>query len=837
MDVFLISIVAALATDVLLGSVVFWTHPRRTTNLNFLVMSIFMALWMVSLALAYRHMSTDREWTIFWIRQAHASSALAPVGYNLLRLSIMNENLSFRRCLARSWFWILCAAVIAVLCQMPFFIRDLELAVPPKIAEPDFGPGFAVYCVYESAGMAAVTVLMFADMRKARGMARTEMQFVLLSIIMGLIVAATFTMILPLTTASSQAIRFAPLSVIVFHGINAYGIATRRILGVVEVLRRATAYSLQLAYLLLLYGGVWKFFDLVSGNLPLEGFPLPHLMAALSIAFSMTSAQGWSQRFAHRLFVNVGTVDVRTALQKAHAVLQHISALDELLREFSKTVAEVMGTETVRVLLASGNGAFREPGDRESSAPGRRIDDRSPLAQALRGAAYPVTIHELRRRRASPAGRELIGQLSELHTEVAVGIRLKNRLRGIVLLGSRLTGRIYGREELESLQLLCNQVGVAIENSELFTQLQERKVFGDTLVDHLIGGVVAARAPDRRITVFNREAQRITGLDSRAVVDESVDVLPEPLRSMMNNTFETRVALRDFETQVESDDGERIPLQVGTAFFHGREGRPLGVLLVFNDLTAIRRLEEQVRRSDRLASMGTLSAGMAHEIKNPLVTIKTFTQLLPERYQDEEFRKSFFTLVGAEVKRIDGLVNQVLRFARPSKPAFANIHAHEVLENSIHLVEQQLRRQGIRVVRAFDAQNDRIRGDADLLNQAFVNFFLNAQDAIGRDGQITVSTQILKARRWSRRHDDIAGVRRTTLRIGIRDSGCGIRSPDLHRIFDPFFTTKSQGTGLGLSVSYGIVQDQGGLVEVESEEGHGTVFFLDFPLVVTEETQ
>ena len=256
----------------------------------------------------------------------------------------------------------------------------------------------------------------------------------------------------------------------------------------------------------------------------------------------------------------------------------------------------------------------------------------------------------------------------------------------------------------------------------------------------------------------------------------------------------------------------------------------MGVLLVFNDLTTLKKLELQVRRTDRLASLGTLAAGMAHEIKNPLVTIKTFTQLLPERYEDTDFRDTFSSLIGQEVKRIDSIVNQLLRFSRPAKPDLAPLHLHEVLDSSTNLISQQLRQKGIELIRSYEAANDMVQADADQLNQAFINFLLNAIEAMPGRGELFVGTELVPAEPYSLdswQQDASEG----RIRVTIRDTGEGIAPDLLGRIFDPFYTTKSHGTGLGLSVAHGILQEHSGAIDVESEIGRGTSFFISFPLL------
>jgi signal transduction histidine kinase len=252
---------------------------------------------------------------------------------------------------------------------------------------------------------------------------------------------------------------------------------------------------------------------------------------------------------------------------------------------------------------------------------------------------------------------------------------------------------------------------------------------------------------------------------------------------------------------------------------------------VLTDITALKRLELQIRRSDRLASLGTLSAGMAHEIKNPLVSIKTFAQLLPERYQDSDFRETFSNLIGHEIARIDSLVNQLLRFARPAKPVLKPMHVHEVLEKSLLLVGHRLYQKDIKLTRSWEANVDTIRADADQLEQVFLNFFLNAMDAMKTTGELNVRTEIRGDEDWVSALTQTNGKAHEILRITIRDTGEGIRAEDIPHVFDPFFTTKDYGTGLGLSVVHGIIQEHGGQIEVESELKKGTAFHILLPLV------
>ncbi|MEA2068080.1 MAG: ATP-binding protein, partial [Verrucomicrobiota bacterium] len=297
-------------------------------------------------------------------------------------------------------------------------------------------------------------------------------------------------------------------------------------------------------------------------------------------------------------------------------------------------------------------------------------------------------------------------------------------------------------------------------------------------------------------------------------------------------TLEGRTGLRNLDATLYSPDegGESTNIRMGSAFLFGHDDKPMGALLVFTDVTEIKSLEEQVRRTDQLSSVGTLAAGMAHEIKNPLVTIKTFTQLLPKRYADEEFRKDFSDLVAHEVTRIDGIVNELLSFSKPAKPHLVRMSLHETIEQTLKLTHEKMVQTDIALENRCKAAKNEIFGDAKLLSQALVNLFLNAIEAIGEKGTITVGTTNCNYRFANGDTPDKATTKRC-IRLQITDTGKGIDRRDLQKIFDPFFTSKSEGTGMGLSVAHGIVSEHRGVIQVDSEPGRGTTFQVYIPVL------
>jgi signal transduction histidine kinase len=237
---------------------------------------------------------------------------------------------------------------------------------------------------------------------------------------------------------------------------------------------------------------------------------------------------------------------------------------------------------------------------------------------------------------------------------------------------------------------------------------------------------------------------------------------------------------------------------------------------LFEDL---KKSKSYIRRADRLASLGTLTAGLAHEIRNPLVAIKTLTQLLPERVDDEEFRSHFLNIAAGEVERISHLVNELLDFARPSAPKLEFEDVNGILDGMILLVSTESKKKNIQIEKQYAPNLPSIKVDREQIKQVFLNVLLNAIEATPGRGKITVRTRsILKP----------GGE--PYLQVEFKDTGCGIPQEYLEEIFNPFYTTKTTGSGLGLSISNQIVRDHKGYIDVESQKDKGTSFFINLPV-------
>ncbi len=237
----------------------------------------------------------------------------------------------------------------------------------------------------------------------------------------------------------------------------------------------------------------------------------------------------------------------------------------------------------------------------------------------------------------------------------------------------------------------------------------------------------------------------------------------------------------------------------------------------------IKNTKDQLAQAEKLASVGRLAGGIAHEIKNPLGSIKTFTEFLPEEYKDPAFRKKFCKIVGSEVDRINSIVGQLVDFSHPKSPKLEKIDAHQAIESVLALLENKLAEKKVKVEKHYTTGNRMISADKNQLKQVFLNLFINSLQAMPRTKK-PKAANTLKITTKSNKASFI---------IRIADTGCGIPQESISSVFDPFFTTKEKGAGLGLSIVHGIIRSHGGSIDISSGPGKGTTFTIKLPVKIT----
>jgi signal transduction histidine kinase len=321
-------------------------------------------------------------------------------------------------------------------------------------------------------------------------------------------------------------------------------------------------------------------------------------------------------------------------------------------------------------------------------------------------------------------------------------------------------------------------------------------------------GVVAIEG--EKVTLCTPEAGQLLGLNASRTLKGPSSELPPPLPALAQEVSASGKALPERLLEL-SPSGPTGPVW-GSALPLPSKGAGPGVLFVLKGVISSESLEQQIRHLNRLASIGTLSASIAHELRNALVASRTFVELLLEKNKDSELAG----IVQRETTRVDGLVNRILKLAGRDRGAFGPVRLHEVLEHSLLLVQSSLQGRTIEVQRSFQATPDLLNGDRYALEQAFVNLLLNSLDAIGERGRLIVET--------SR-----TGIEAPHLQVTISDTGDGIAPANMERMFEPFFTTKPAGTGLGLVITRRIVHEHRGELSMESSQGKGTTVQIRFP--------
>jgi two-component system sensor histidine kinase HydH len=347
------------------------------------------------------------------------------------------------------------------------------------------------------------------------------------------------------------------------------------------------------------------------------------------------------------------------------------------------------------------------------------------------------------------------------------------------------------------------------------TSLTRIKAFSDNVVERMPVGLVALDG-NGRIISFNQAAEATLRLSSDQVTGRAAsEVLPRQVLDLVAALKDsTRTAIgREFDWTFR--DGSLVPLDVTLSSLKGEDGTLWGTIILCRDLTEVQSLKREVETTRRLASLGRLAAGIAHEIRNPLSSIKGFATYFKERYRDNPDDQKTSEIMMQEVDRLNRVITQLLEFARPPAIQKKRASLQSLIQRSLKMIESQTSAKGIQVLSDLPSNIQGVDLDPDGINQVLLNLYLNAIEAMERGGTLTVSLSKREGSPW--------------VKLTVSDTGTGISKEDLEHVFDPYFTTKQTGTGLGLAIVHKIIEAHRGEVRVESEVGRGTTVFVLLP--------
>ena len=615
-----------------------------------------------------------------------------------------------------------------------------------------------------------------------------------------------------------------PLAIIPFA--FGYSVLRYRLMDVELVVRRVFVYALTTLAVSLLIGivvysaGLYAFGSdqtFTSGEITLRVVVVVLAMAA--IVMVAAPVKNFLQEQVDRLFYGE-RYDLRNSLLDFGRTLSATTALDPLLDSLVSRLQEVMNVERVAIFIESRNARSGYVVARAAGLPGPVV--------------VPPDFREMIRVRSADTGVVRADDLDlnsgpvrqVLHYFVPCVVR--GRMVAVIGLGRSVDGGLLSSEDVHILRTVSGYVAVAIENSLLYKDQQERaaelkllKEFNESIIESINVGLLAVDL-EGRVTRLNSALEHILDLRRDAAVGRRVEELfsedfADTLKQVLGKEGWRLKEIRNiYKLHTATRANRALVLNIALAPLQDGQGQT-GALVVLEDVTARISLEEQLQQREKLSSIGLLAAGVAHEVNTPLTGVSSYTQMLLGMLNENDPKHALLQKVRTQAERATNIVNNLLNFSRTgSATEFAETNVARVLDDTLQLLEPQLRRSQIEIVRCYAENAPEAYANAGKLQQVFTNLILNARDAIPDGGRITVATGI---------GDDGSIV------AEISDTGIGIAPENVAKIYDPFYTTKGvgQGTGLGLAVSYGIVQEHAGRISVESTPGRGTSFRITLP--------
>ncbi len=442
------------------------------------------------------------------------------------------------------------------------------------------------------------------------------------------------------------------------------------------------------------------------------------------------------------------------------------------------------------------------------SADGTSLEAR---VEATDSESFPKTI-KIGEGPVGLAAKELKPYLTytkDYNSVLILPIEVSGRLIGVLAIGS-CKPYAYRDEDIIGLRIIATQIA-SIDH--MFKDLISLKGFTERILESMTSGVLIFD-PAGKVTYANPEIRLIMERQFPEGWNpfETDDKLPSRLHELMIEVLTTNVTLENEKVKIKHSNPARI-VEVNAFPFRNEAGGMLGTACFIKDVTQISALEEQLRRADKLSALGVLAAGISHEIRNPLTGMKMIVQLLESEFSVEDSRREPLRIIQGEIDRLEGIVGNLLDFAKPSKPKAIDVDVGEVIDDCCKLARNQINKQRIRFARNICENCPQIVGDPDQLKQVFLNILTNAIQALKPDGLLAINID--------QRDESVV--------VAFEDSGSGIPPERLPDIFNPFMTTKEDGTGLGLSMAQRIVEEHGGRIEVQSVLGEGSTFSVVLP--------
>jgi len=798
-----------------LGLLVVARDPRALVNRLFAFSMVTIIGWIGSISL---YLSTkDSDPNIFLGRLGFASAAAIPFSLLWMFESLQDvPALRARRTL--SWGALVCGTFVALSLTPLVVAGSAESSSGRNFI---YGPLHPLFGVYFLSCFVLAIYRLSIQLRSASGMRKLQLRYLLLGILLGGAGGTTTNLVIPLVWGTSRYSLLGPYFTLIMAGFAAHAIIRYRLLDIRVVIKTGVVYASGIAVAVSLFAGITSLLRFVTGdradNISLAAAVAIAVVTAVLFQPLNTSLQNLLNRYLYRR-----RYDFQRTVRDTSRHLSTILDPSELLRFLVNSIEGILKVERACVYLRS------DTGDTLSivAASGQWALDRSPSVSEQN--ALPTFLRRERRacvRDDVVSSRDRVAlaakrELRQLDGEAAIPLVEDKGVSGFLLVGPKLSGDPYFTEDLDLVSTLVNQATIALKNAQLYRQVVIANEYIENILSTMESGVIAVEA-DGTVALFNSAAEEMTHLRATSLKGKSLDLLPASLADALR-----QAAGGEAQTQIEmviNDlDGQLVPIISSSSTLKDRSGALLGAVAVFSNLSRVKELEREKRRAERLASIGALASGIAHEIKNPLVAIKTFAELLPERFSDEEFHTDFAKVVVREIDRIDALVAR-LRGLTPTVQRMVALDVTVPIQETLALLRAQLEQTHIVAATSLQSPLPLVAGNVDQLKQLFLNVFVNAIEAMSSGGRIDIRVLAQRA------------LGSEVVIVEIEDTGGGIPPSVVSKLFDPFVTTKERGSGLGLSICRGIADaHRATIYATNSASGRGAVVVVEFPALIRE---
>jgi len=598
-----------------------------------------------------------------------------------------------------------------------------------------------------------------------------------------------------------------------------YSIVRYRLMDVDVIFRRGMAYTLATATIVALYFGVIGLFaDYFRSSIPITSRG-GWVLAVVVTALVFQPMVNWIQVRLDRFF-NRERYDYRRTLLEFARDLSSELHVDRLLERVTVKLAEALEVDRLGVFWATESNRFRLFKSRGLSY--SKGLDTSFLDPARHpGGKEYLFFESVKHPFGFPASEQKTIEQLDLHYYLP--FKVKERTLGYLGLGKTRDGNFLSSEDIDLLQTLTGYVSVAIENAQLYESLEKRALeyqaltdFSESIIESINAGVLTCDLKGK-VASWNSAMERLYGLVRNEAVGKSLQaVFPPELLAELPEASDAQSVLSLYKFRLHTPGGQTLIVNLSAVPLVGKDGHVLGRLLIFNDLTERVNLEDQLIQAEKLSSIGLLAAGVAHEVNTPLAVITSQAQMLMRLETPEDARSRTLDKIIKQAFRASEIVNNLLKFSRVSGSEYSDLDLNKLVRETLSLVEPMLRASKISVNAELSPSLPLVYANPGKLQQVFMNLIINARDAMPGGGELTIATDC----------ED------SSVRVEVSDNGVGISPEHLSKIFDPFFTTKStsRGTGLGLAVTYGIIREHLGKIEVQSALGRGTSFRVELPV-------